>query len=160
MHQGGARVATLCRVPGKVQRGDGRVATLCCVTVQLASGRPGAGHELCMMMSRRGKGVGADRRILELMTLDVLVSFPLCPLTTPRTVAYEMVTERGGGGVWGSSHQIKVKRDLDPDIAWMRSFRVWRFGGVKLKPTKLEFFGVLGRSPGAVRTAAWKRLRT
>ena len=35
----------------------------------------------------------------------------------------------------------------------------WQFRRVKLKPTKLEFFGVLGRSSGAVRTAAWKRCK-
>jgi hypothetical protein len=99
--------------------------------------------------------VDADRRIVG---VDALISFPHCPLTTLRAVAYEKTTERGGGGgVWDSSHRIKVEGDLDPDIARTCNFRVWRFGGVKLKPTKLEFFGVLGRSPGAVRTAVWKR---
>jgi hypothetical protein len=54
--------------------------------------------------------VDADRRIIG---ADVLISFPLCPLTNPHAVAYEKATERGGGGgVWGSSHRINVERNL------------------------------------------------
>ena len=54
----------------------------------------------------------ADRRTVG---VDTLISFPLCPVSTddPHAVAYERTTERGGGGgVWGSSHRIKVERDL------------------------------------------------
>jgi len=100
--------------------------------------------------------VDADGRIAG---VDTVIAFPLSPLTTLRTIAYEKKTDRGGGDVvvWGSSRRIQVERDLDPDVARTRNFRIWRLGGVELEPPQLEFLGVLGGSPGAVRTALWKR---
>jgi hypothetical protein len=73
----------------------------------------------------------ADGRIIG---VDALIAFPLCPLTTLRAIAYEEMTERDGVGVWGTSRRIKVERDLDPNIARTRNFRVWRLGRVELKP--------------------------
>jgi hypothetical protein len=81
--------------------------------------------------------VDANGRIIG---MDALISFPLGPLTALRAIAYEKTAERGGrGGVWGISHRIEVERDLDPDIAGTRNFRVWRLGGVELEPPQLEF---------------------
>jgi len=66
--------------------------------------------------------------------VDALIAFPLCPLTTLHTIAYEETTERGGVGVWGTGRRIKFERDLDPNIARTRNFRVWWLGRVELKP--------------------------
>jgi hypothetical protein len=66
--------------------------------------------------------------------VDALITFPLCPLTTLRTIAHEETTERGGIGVWGTGRRIKLERDLYPNIARTRNFRVWRLGRVELKP--------------------------
>jgi hypothetical protein len=73
----------------------------------------------------------ADGRIVG---VDALITFPLCPSTTLRTIAYEETTERGSVGVRGTGGRIKVERDLDPNIARTRNFRVWRLGRMELKP--------------------------
>jgi len=91
--------------------------------------------------------------------VDALVALPLSPLMTLHIIAYEEATDRGRKSVyvWGTGRRIKIERDLDPDIARTRNFRVWRLGRVELEPPQLELLGVLGRGPGAVRTALWKR---
>jgi len=73
----------------------------------------------------------ADGRVVG---VDALIAFPLCPLTAPCAIAYEETTERNGVGVWETGRRIKVERDLDPNIARTRNFRVWRPGRVELKP--------------------------
>lgn len=101
----------------------------------------------------------SDGRIIG---VDALIAFPLCPLTTLHAIAYKKTADGGGGvvvvvAVWDSSRRIKVERDLDPDIAGTRNFRIWRFRGVELEPPELELLGILGGDPGAIRTALRKR---
>lgn len=69
-----------------------------------------------------------------IVRMDALITFPLCPLTTLRAIAYEETADRGGIEIWGTGRRIKVERNLDPNIAWTGNVRVWRLRRVELKP--------------------------
>jgi hypothetical protein len=97
--------------------------------------------------------VDADGRIV---FMNAFIAFPLCPLAPLLAIAREETTDER---VRGMSRRVKVKGDLDPDIARTRNFGVWWFGGVKFEPSEFKFLGILGRRPGTVRTSLGERCK-